>query len=636
MKTETYSNYLIEQGKLRDQYDSLSDSGKVQGLDKFLSDSQNLRQKFRDSLPNPMAQKMFDSESLGFMARNVFNAGGVAGEANKRWQVNTNKALFEVNKQQALKDPWDDAQFKEATDNITTAIQHQIDIGFLDAGPIADTEKLRRTSELWSSRIEGMARQSPFQAKAVMLDAIEHGYLRGEDVRKVGNIVDTQLDQTGSRGIVSDIYSGHNVGYGAERLTMPLWKVAISTIESGGRYDNVTDSKTKLGRALGKYQVMEGELQGQLKEAGLPSMTPEAFLKDHAAQEKVFESAFGKLIDKYGNFNDAASAWFTGRPFSQAYQQGAHDINIGVAEYLARANAVLAKNMPIDNRLDKGEELAERLDPGNQRLKDYVRDGITRRQAEEQRIKHDQEVDNVNLVQQGINGYLNGKKPASMEDLKTTDPRVGPAMDWLEENSPGKIKQFENALTQNAKGDVVFTPERKARFESLLGMASRQTKEFSGIDLTKEDLPFDKRIQLEKLQNRHYDQAQADPKVTRAIGIISRAFPSVMPLLQKNDEPTNQFYGALQSALEDWQADHEKPPTEKEVQDIGRTLLMKHSGAHWYSSDTQVFSEDVPDEYTTALKKLYPSMTADDVRRQYVRSRYQEEYQKLYGKAPSE
>src|SRR5690606_7268543 len=43
-------------------------------------------------------------------------------------------------------------------------------------------------------------------------------------------------------------------------------------------------------------------------------LTPEEFLADQAAQDAVFDHHFGKAVAKYGNVQDAASVWFTGRP----------------------------------------------------------------------------------------------------------------------------------------------------------------------------------------------------------------------------------------------------------------------------------------------------------------------------------
>jgi len=122
---------------------------------------------------------------------------------------------------------------------------------------------------------------------------------------------------------------------------MDAAKYAIGTFESGNDYNN-TGPMTHLGRALGRYQVMEAELPGQLKQAGLPAMTSQEFLANKAAQDRLFETVFGDLMNKHGSFNDAASMWFSGRPVNQAGMR--HDVfGTTVPKYLDNTNSLLAK-----------------------------------------------------------------------------------------------------------------------------------------------------------------------------------------------------------------------------------------------------------------------------------------------------
>lgn len=95
-------------------------------------------------------------------------------------------------------------------------------------------------------------------------------------------------------------------------------KAASANIESGGKYDALGPITRNGDRAYGKYQVMGNNIPSWTKEAFGKSMTPEEFLADPAAQEKVYEQQFGKNVAKYGNVADAASVWFTGKPLAQA------------------------------------------------------------------------------------------------------------------------------------------------------------------------------------------------------------------------------------------------------------------------------------------------------------------------------
>lgn len=86
-----------------------------------------------------------------------------------------------------------------------------------------------------------------------------------------------------------------------------LW--AIAQQESGGDYTAVQSSTG----ALGKYQVLPSNLPDWLSQAGLPSMTPQQYLANPAAQDQLAMVILGGAYDKYGAAG-AASWWYSGDP----------------------------------------------------------------------------------------------------------------------------------------------------------------------------------------------------------------------------------------------------------------------------------------------------------------------------------
>lgn len=116
---------------------------------------------------------------------------------------------------------------------------------------------------------------------------------------------------------------------------------AIGQIESNKNYNEV-GPMTKHGRALGKYQVMEENVPSWTKEALGQELTPEQFLSSKQAQDQVFAHHFGKSVEKFGNPQDAASIWFTGRP--QAQGANASDLNgVTGSQYVNRFNSALGQ-----------------------------------------------------------------------------------------------------------------------------------------------------------------------------------------------------------------------------------------------------------------------------------------------------
>jgi hypothetical protein len=90
----------------------------------------------------------------------------------------------------------------------------------------------------------------------------------------------------------------------------------IAGIESGGAKDPYSITNPKSG-AIGKYQVMPHNVPGWTLAATGKEMTPEEFQASPDAQEKVFRDQMQRSLQLYGP-KDAASIWFTGKPYSVA------------------------------------------------------------------------------------------------------------------------------------------------------------------------------------------------------------------------------------------------------------------------------------------------------------------------------
>lgn len=140
--------------------------------------------------------------------------------------------------------------------------------------------------------------------------------------------------------------SGASVGSSlptfAQGSNIGRYAAAIQANESGGKYDIVGPTHPKMGRALGAYQVMEANLPSWTREAVGREVGADEFLRSPAIQDAVFQKKFGQAVEKYGNPQDAASVWFTGRPLAQG--ANARDV-LGTTgqRYVDKFNAGLAR-----------------------------------------------------------------------------------------------------------------------------------------------------------------------------------------------------------------------------------------------------------------------------------------------------
>lgn len=119
---------------------------------------------------------------------------------------------------------------------------------------------------------------------------------------------------------------------------MSAYQNAISGIESGGKYDAVGPAHPQLGRALGKYQVMEANIGPWSKAALGREVTPQEFLQNPQLQDQVFNHQFGQYVEKYGP-QGAAQAWFAGPGGIGSNRQDS--LGTSVPEYTRKFNAAM-------------------------------------------------------------------------------------------------------------------------------------------------------------------------------------------------------------------------------------------------------------------------------------------------------
>lgn len=113
---------------------------------------------------------------------------------------------------------------------------------------------------------------------------------------------------------------------------------ALASIESSGNYSAlgpvVASGSYKGQRAVGRYQVMEGNIGPWTEEILGKRYSTQEFLNDKEAQDKVVEARLQQSFDQYGTWEDAASVWFTGR--SMASNDNDSDGYIDANTYVSR------------------------------------------------------------------------------------------------------------------------------------------------------------------------------------------------------------------------------------------------------------------------------------------------------------
>lgn len=91
------------------------------------------------------------------------------------------------------------------------------------------------------------------------------------------------------------------------------YRDAIASIESAGSgdYKAVGPTHPKMGRALGRYQIMEANIGPWSREVLGREVTPDEFMANPELQDVIFDGKFQGYVQQFGP-EGAAQAWFAG------------------------------------------------------------------------------------------------------------------------------------------------------------------------------------------------------------------------------------------------------------------------------------------------------------------------------------
>jgi len=199
---EADAKYAEQQGLLHADYTAKEGKAAVDGLKPYIDQSHQLRQSIRDNLSNPAAQRMYDSASLGFLQRNIFNAAGHAGNENKRWVVGTAQAKADL-AAKTMVNPTDEEEAEQKVQDIDD--QSHVIAGAQNwEEPQRQDWKLKQTSHFRLGQIGEVSKTDPPHAFQ-MLDKYKE-QMTQDDFDHVSDIVRAQNRAIGGAILANNIF----------------------------------------------------------------------------------------------------------------------------------------------------------------------------------------------------------------------------------------------------------------------------------------------------------------------------------------------------------------------------------------------------------------------------------------------
>lgn len=297
---------------------------------------------------------------------------------------------------------------------------------------------------------------------------------------------------------------------------------------------------------------------------------------------------------------------------------------------------------PLDTYIDAGRKEADKLglDPErSQEFKDRVEAAITIKYKKQRAIETDSDNLNVRTIGKALlKSNAEGQYPTTVEELKGIDPAVAPAWDAISRD-PRKQQAILKQLEHNAAGTnrVPTSAQNLILTHQYKGMAQAgdddQRAKFMAQDFgTDNRLSLPQRDQLMNLQDRMRKNQYDDPRVARALHILTPDLRGADYPVDPKKNPTDyfQFVGGLADALEQFQINHPgQTPKPDEVKQIG-SQLMQEQASRWWQSHEAFYQMQAPTEDKERIRALpfWKGVAPNDskVDRYYRAELYQQKY----------
>jgi hypothetical protein len=587
-------------GKLVMDYRTLSGKAAKDGYEPFVQNVDKIVDEQAKGLSSDYAKKLYLNETRVLRTRTVESAGLHAGHEFKNYLIGTEQANADNARTIVGMNPEDDEVFNEQLKRLSGSAKS---MGAFQGYGEAETLDWynKQTSAMVYDRAKILARTDPMRAKEVLDDAVSRGLIDGAHAGEAGSFIRNQRNQVMTRVESAKLLDGEGAHFGVGKVGLPRAREGIAAVESSGNYDpphpTVTKGQYAGQHALGRYGIMQGNLAPWLKEAGMKPMTEAEFLKDHEAQDKLFDFKFGQLMEEHGSANKAAMVWFTGKPDPD---MDANDGHSTAPEYLKKFNAALAKTATGSEIDSVADSRAKSLDPDDPDFHVGFRDRVTAEHNRMRSIEREDEFNRRQTVESALGPGPDGKLPTSIESIQ--DPKVREAWDNL---NPTDRRRYEGVFARNAKGDYAPTQQNQIEYRTWLGrltdpMASDEDrKKAIEADYSTMPLPANQRQQLVTLRGKLFSNQQKNPALNHAMQVLTPMLDEAGFTRRLDEESYYQFIGALHLVMEDKFTESGKPPNDEEIKTMGTRLLQEQvTKSNWgwiFDGKEAMFKTPIPE-----------------------------------------
>lgn len=591
---------------LTEKYKSLQGADRVAALPKFMEDAAAIRADLLQQASNKSSDvaKRFDqlfSRQLGY---SIKDAGTAAATANRKYQSDQHTAVQKSSLGHIASDPEDDGRFLL---NVQTGLEAtRAAEDYKGAAPeVRQQHDEAYVSSAWATRLTSMAKNDPLRAR----DLLEKnkGSIDGLTQIKLQDSINQSIINVQSR-----VESDKIIQSGA--LISDDLKVNIRKLEgySEKPYKDFKQTSSGYGTKAQpgdenippdqRKAVYEQRLQTELGRAanivdtfspGLPKGTRDALISlTYNAGSDWTTGGLGQKI-RAGDLEGARANF-------EQYNQAGGQINPGLIDrrrtelgwWGGDATDTTDTTGRLSRALDQAREVALKTFPGDEgnqaRYMDALQNRIKTDSAILTAAARDQQLQVKNTVQSELvtPREAGGRGPTSYDQLS---PKAQQAYDL----APPHLQQsFQSQMRKNALQDVPETPARTQLLSDLRGESLNEPDKFMARTVADLDLTQKQKSQVASWQQNRQALLARGEKISSAMSAMRPLLNDAQIAASANDTAKNaeynKFSGVFEAAITQAMEEKKRPLNDKEIREIGSTLLkniITSPGRLWDSTD---------------------------------------------------
>jgi len=635
------AEFTTAQGEKYAQYSTQSGKNAVDGYKPYIDDLNATREAIGQKLSSPYAQKMYLQQSRSIQARSVFSAAAHAGREGKNYAIGSTQSLIDARQNAAALAPQDDESYQASlAQNARDARQLGVLEGKDDQWVKNYTQQMN--SKMTMGRIQGLAKSEVPSAQKLLDAALKAGNISGDDLGRAQTYIRGQKLSVASRQEAARMFTGDNPAIGQGKVPVENILEAIAGNE-GADYGTLHPTKVThkvkgqmiTEQALGRYGVMQSNLQDWLKEAGMPAMSEQEFLNNPKAQDKLAGFKLGQFQEEGGSASAAANKWFTG---SYTPDPKVSDKINTAASYQKKFLAGLAKNSGAAEVSKAARDRSKELFGDDAEAEDAFEQQALTRHSRDKSMAREAEYEANQTIEDALIPGKDGKFVTSIEEVQ--DPKVRAAWDDLR---PSQRARFEQRMRMNARGDYGETAENQAEYRKWAGrltdpMASPDDKIAAmNEDFMNKPMPARDRQTLNGLKNKLWKDQNQNPALNRAMGAADDIFRQAGITRTKRKDDYDLIRGSMFAIMQDRIAQGDPVKTTKEMREIASSFVRQVNqtkiwGTVW--GGNEAFKNEVPEKMKQEIIKGYMERYEREPDAKAIQEIYNARmYNELYGKA---